>query len=137
MTLDQIGERWTLLVLREVLLGVRRFEHICDNTGAPRALVSRRLRKLTEAEILERHDYREDGARTRQEYVATSAGRELQPVLTALMQWGDKYLAASPPMTLVHNECGTPVRAILRCQAGHDIDDTGRGLHAIHHEAIS
>jgi DNA-binding HxlR family transcriptional regulator len=135
MTLEQIGERWALLVLREVLLGVRRFEYIQENTGAPRAVLSRRLRKLTEAGVIEHRDYRDDGSRTRQEYVATQAGRELQPVLTALMQWGDKYLASSPPLSLVHQGCGASVRATLRCEAGHGIDDAGHGLNAVQHLA--
>lgn len=131
MTLDQVGEQWALLVLREVLLGVHRFERIQENTGAPRAVLSRRLRKLTEVGILKRRDYRDEGSRTRQEYIPTLAGRELQPVLTALMQWGDKYLAPTPPLTLVHQGCGASVRAVLGCEAGHRIDDAGHGLQGV------
>ncbi|WP_040816605.1 winged helix-turn-helix transcriptional regulator [Nocardia concava] len=132
-TLELIGEQWSLLALREVFLGVRRFDAIQEATGAPRAVLVRRLRGLVEAGILERRDYREPGARTRQEYRLTAAGRELQPVLTALMQWGDKHLAGpeGPPLAVTHTDCGAPVRATLCCAEGHHLEDTGRELTAI------
>ncbi|WP_229739908.1 winged helix-turn-helix transcriptional regulator [Nocardia rhizosphaerihabitans] len=79
-------------MLREVALGVRRFDAIQEATGASRAILGARLRGLTQSGVLERVEYREPGSRTRHEYRLTAAGRELQPVLTALMQWGDKYL---------------------------------------------
>lgn len=131
-TLELIGEQWSLLALREVFLGVRRFDAIQEATGAPRAVLVRRLRGLVEAGILELRDYREPGARTRQEYRLTAAGRELQPVLTALMQWGDKHLAgpAGPPLAITHTDCGAPVRAALCCAEGHHLEDTGRELTA-------
>ncbi|MGH3648673.1 MAG: winged helix-turn-helix transcriptional regulator [Micromonosporaceae bacterium] len=131
-TLELVGERWSLLVLREVFLGVRRFEAIHDATGAPRAVLTRRLRALVEAGVLQRHTYREPGARARDEYRLTPAGRELQPVLTALMQWGDRHLdwPGGPPLRVTHAGCGAPVRATLRCADGHVLDDTGRALHA-------
>ncbi|MFI5776221.1 winged helix-turn-helix transcriptional regulator [Nocardia sp. NPDC051570] len=130
--LGVVGEQWSLLVLREVFLGVRRFDAIAEATGAPRAVLMRRLRTLVDAGVLARRDYREPGARTRQEYHLTAAGRELQPVLTALMQWGDKHLAgpAGPPLTVTHAECGAPVRATLRCEHGHVLADTGREMQA-------
>ncbi|WP_067574527.1 winged helix-turn-helix transcriptional regulator [Nocardia acidivorans] len=125
-----VGEQWALLALREVFLGVRRFDAIQEATGAPRAVLIRRLRTLVDAGVLEPRDYREPGARTRQEYHLTTAGRELQPVLTALMQWGDKHLAgpAGPPLAVSHADCGAPVRAVLCCTEGHRLPDTGRGL---------
>ena len=130
--MDVIGERWSLLVLREVFLGVRRFEAIRDATGAPRAVLADRLRSLVDAGVLVRREYREDGARTRQEYRLTDAGRELQPALIALMQWGDKHLPVpgGPPLLVEHGECGAPVRARLVCDPGHVLDDRGRDLRA-------
>jgi DNA-binding HxlR family transcriptional regulator len=131
-TLDVIGERWSLLVLREVFLGVRRFESIREATGAPRAVLAGRLRSLVDAGVLVRREYQEDGARTRHEYRLTEAGRELQPALTALMQWGDKHLPVpgGPPLIVEHSECGGPVRARLVCEHGHLLDDRGRELRA-------
>ncbi|MFJ4654172.1 winged helix-turn-helix transcriptional regulator [Nocardia sp. NPDC088792] len=132
--LGVVGEQWSLLILREVFLGVRRFDAIQQATGASRAILVTRLRGLTETGVLERVDYRESGARTRQEYRLTPAGRELQPVLTALMQWGDKHLTgpAGPPLTITHTDCGATVRATLRCEHGHLLADTGHGL-TVHH----
>ncbi|MFC9999933.1 winged helix-turn-helix transcriptional regulator [Nocardia sp. NPDC127526] len=131
-TLAVVGEQWALLALREVFLGVRRFDAIQEATGAPRAVLVKRLKSLVEAGVLERRDYREPGSRIRQEYRLTEAGRELQPVLTALMQWGDKHLAgpAGPPLAVTHSGCGAPVRATLCCANGHQLADTGRELTA-------
>ncbi|WP_405135239.1 winged helix-turn-helix transcriptional regulator [Nocardia sp. NBC_01388] len=125
--LQVIGEQWALLALREVFMGVRRFDAIQEATGAPRAVLVRRLRTLVEAGVLELHDYREPGSRTRQEYRLTEVGRELQPVITALMQWGDKHLAGpgGPPLSVLHADCGAPVRAVLCCADGHQLADTG------------
>ncbi|MEU1208581.1 helix-turn-helix domain-containing protein [Nocardia sp. NPDC005825] len=129
-----VGEQWSLLVLREVALGVRRFDAIQEATGASRAILGARLRGLTEAGVLERVEYREPGSRTRHEYQLTVAGRELQPVLTALMQWGDRHLAGpeGPPLTVTHTGCGATVRATLRCEHGHVLPDTGRDLDIRH-----
>jgi DNA-binding HxlR family transcriptional regulator len=109
---------------------VRRFDAIRAATGAPRAVLADRLNSLVDAGILVRHDYREDGSRTRHEYRLTDAGRDLQPVLTALMQWGDKYrpVRGGPPLIVEHADCGARVRARLVCDDGHPLDDRGREL---------
>lgn len=131
-TLEVVGERWSLLVLREVFLGVRRYDAIREATGAPRAVLAERLRALVAAGVLTRREYRDEGARTRHEYRLTEAGRELQPALTALMQWGDKHrpMPDGPPSRVSHADCGAPVRARLVCDDGHVLPDTGRELHA-------
>lgn len=138
-TLEVIGERWSLLVLREVFLGVRRFEAIQQATGAPRAVLAERLRSLVAAGVLTRHEYRDEGARARLEYRLTGAGRELQPALTALMQWGDKYRprAGGPPLIVEHRGCGRRVRVCLVCEDGHLLDDAGRDLAAHPNSALS
>ena len=131
-TLAIVGEQWALLALREVFLGVRRFDAIQEATGAPRAVLSRRLQSLVEAGVLARQEYREPGSRGRQEYRLTAAGRELQPVLTALMQWGDTHLAGAdgPPLVVTHTDCGAPVRSVLVCEEGHILGVDGRALTA-------
>jgi DNA-binding HxlR family transcriptional regulator len=138
-TLDVVGERWSLLVLRELFLGVRRFESIRAATGAPRAVLADRLRALVDAGILTRREYRDEGARTRHEYRLTEAGRDLQPALTALMQWGDKHrpMPGGPPLVVSHAACGAPVRARLVCDGGHVLDDHGRELRAYESNALS
>ena len=100
-TLAIVGERWTLLVLREITLGRRRFEEIRRELGVASNILADRLATLTEHGILERVD---DPSR----YRLTDKGRDLQPVLTALMRWGDRYTAgdAGPPVVQVHTGCG-------------------------------
>jgi DNA-binding HxlR family transcriptional regulator len=114
-TLELIGEKWALLVLREVFLGVRRFDAIQRNTGAPRDILSARLRKLVAGGLLERRQYQERPARF--EYRLTGPGRELLPVLLTLMQWGDRHLAdGEPPLTYRHR-CGADLEPTLVCGA--------------------
>jgi DNA-binding HxlR family transcriptional regulator len=94
-TLAIVGEKWSLLVLREVFYGAERFDDIQRALGCSRDILSRRLSTLVEAGILTRTNYRMPGERTRPAYGLTERGKELLPVLLALMQWGDKYVA--PP----------------------------------------
>jgi DNA-binding HxlR family transcriptional regulator len=84
-----IGERWTLLVLRELGSGVTRFEEIQGRTGAPRSTLSRRLRKLKDYRLIERRRSCEHPPRN--EYFLTQAGQDLRPVLRSLRQWGERY----------------------------------------------
>jgi DNA-binding HxlR family transcriptional regulator len=122
-TLDLVGEKWSLVVLREAFLGVRRFDDLRRRTGAPRQVLSARLARLVDAGVLRRVPYQEPGRRTREEYRLTRAGVELFPVLVALMRWGDAHLDQpdGPPLELAHDDCGAPVDAVLRCRAGHDV----------------
>ncbi len=120
-TLDVVGEKWTLLVLREAFYGARRFEQFHDRVGCARNLLSERLATLVEHEILVREPYREPGQRQRHEYRLTDKGLELFTVLVALMRWGDRWTAGpdGPPVELQHRGCGEPLEAIVRCNAGH------------------
>ena len=115
-TLDIVGEKWALLAVREVFLGNRRFDEMVRRTGAPRDTLAARLRTLVGAGILERRQYCEHPARF--EYRLTAAGRDLYPVITMLMRWGDRYLAgeAGPPLVLQHR-CGHHLTAQVICQA--------------------
>jgi DNA-binding HxlR family transcriptional regulator len=88
--LGVLGERWTLLVVRELSLGVNRFKDIQANTGAPRETLTLRLRKLEDAGLLERRQYCEHPPRD--EYALTAAGRDIIPVLDALRQWGERHV---------------------------------------------
>lgn len=89
--LQVVGERHSLLILREVAFGARRFGEIRHNTGAPRETLANRLRRLEEAGVLARRRYSERPPRD--EYVLTDAGEALLPVLTALREWGERYAA--------------------------------------------
>jgi len=113
-TLDVIGDRWSLLVLRSIFRGRRRFSEIRDDLGIASNLLSDRLRRLVAHGVLERQRYSERPARF--EYRLTDSGRDLSPILISLMQWGDKHrLSGDRPTVLVHDECGTPVENITRC----------------------
>ena len=120
-TLEVVGERWTMLVLREAFYGVRRFNDFQQLLGAPRNVLTARLQTLVDAGVLRREPYREEGARERHEYRLTEAGRDLMPALVALMQWGDRHLAdeAGGPVVVRHRDCGEQVSAVLTCAAGH------------------
>jgi len=118
-----LGERWTLVVLREISLGVRRFAEIQERTGMPRQVLTDRLGLLVDAGILRRVPYQVSGSRQRYEYRLTDKGFDLFPVLVAVREWGDRYLADpdGPPVVNIHRECGAPVRVVLRCDDGHEI----------------
>ena len=104
-TLAVVGEKWSLLVLREAFLGVRRFADFQRVLGAPKAVLSDRLGTLVAQGILRRVPYQADGERQRHEYRLTPKGRDLYPTLVALMQWGDRYLADGgvAPLELRHD----------------------------------
>lgn len=116
-----VGEKWTLLVLREAFFGLRRFEEFQQVVGCARNILSDRLNKLVANELLSRTAYREEGQRERYEYKLTERGIELFPVLVSLMQWGDRWLKgdSGAPVVVRHQNCGSPVRVELRCADGH------------------
>lgn len=120
-TLSVIGEKWTLLVLREVFNGVRRFDEMLHRTRMPRQVLSARLAGLVEMGLLRRVPYREPGQRQRAEYRLTDKGLDLYPVLVAMLEWGDRWAGdqAGPAVVLQHRDCGAPVRLALRCADGH------------------
>jgi DNA-binding HxlR family transcriptional regulator len=99
-SLEVVGERWSLLVIREVSLGNHRFSEIARGTGAPRDRLSARLSALVDAGVLERRPY--STAPPRSGYHLTRAGKDLLPVLQALLQWGNTWLAEEPPVYLRH-----------------------------------
>jgi DNA-binding HxlR family transcriptional regulator len=118
-----LGEKWTVVVLREVFNGIRRFADMRERTGIPRQVLTNRLASLVEHGLLRREPYQEPGARIRHEYRLTAKGFDLYPVLIAVKEWGDRYLAEpeGPPLEMVHRGCGAEVRAELRCTGGHPV----------------
>ncbi len=113
--LSVIGDRWTLLVLRDAFLRTRRFEDFQRQLGVTRHLLAGRLRKLVDAGILEKVRYQEKPARY--EYRLTEKGRDLYPVIVSLLRWGDRWMAGEggPPLTLVHKACGHRMHPALVC----------------------
>jgi DNA-binding HxlR family transcriptional regulator len=122
-TLAVVGEKWSLLVLREAFLGLRRFADFQRVLGAPRAVLTDRLNTLVDQGILRRVPYQAQGERQRHEYRLTEKGIDLYPALVALMEWGDRHLAeeGEAPLQLRHRDCGEPVHLALVCEAGHEL----------------
>ncbi|MCA1648393.1 MAG: helix-turn-helix transcriptional regulator [Chloroflexi bacterium] len=118
--LTVIGERWALLIVREVALGLRRFDEVQAETGAPRAVVSDRLHRLTAAGILTTRPYQVPRSRARLEYSLTDAGYDLLPVLSAVSDWAERHLASTtaPEVVYRHSGCGGRVTARLVCECG-------------------
>jgi DNA-binding HxlR family transcriptional regulator len=117
--LELVGERWTLLILRDSFLGTRRFDEFQRGLGIARNVLQSRLERLVEAGILRREPYQERPLRY--EYRLTAKGVDLWPVIVALLKWGDRHAApAGPPTILEHKECGGEIddrRRCLRCGA--------------------
>jgi DNA-binding HxlR family transcriptional regulator len=118
-----LGEKWTVVVLREVFNGVRRFDDMRVRTGIPRQVLTNRLATLVDAGVLRREPYREPGARERHEYRLTAKGFDLYPVLISVAEWGNRYLAEpeGPPLEFAHRGCDAPVHVEMHCAAGHHV----------------
>ncbi|MEU1481217.1 winged helix-turn-helix transcriptional regulator [Streptomyces sp. NPDC001668] len=122
-TLEVVGEKWTILILREVFYGSSRFSEFERVLGCPRNLLAARLRMLVEEGILATETYKEPGSRSRPKYVITPKGVDLVPAVMGLLQWGDRYRAdpEGPAMLSRHRGCGAPVDAQIRCDHGHAV----------------
>ena len=113
-TLEVIGERWTLLIIRDVFLGIRRFDDIARDLGVARNILQVRLERLVEEGILVKRPYQERPLRS--EYRLTEKGADLWPVLVSMLQWGDRHaLQGERPMILQHRGCGGELDDRRRC----------------------
>lgn len=113
--LEIVGERWTLLVVRDALYGVRRYNDFLVHLGIPRAVLAARLQMLTEEGILEKRRYQE--APPRDEYVLTGRGTALWPILRALGRWGREHHGDTVLLVFQHAECGTELGSYGECPA--------------------
>lgn len=121
--LEVVGERWTLLIVRDLLAaGPLRFGELQHNLGVARNVLTDRLEKLVALGVIERHRYSE--AREWYRYQLTEKGRELYPVISALMAWGDRHAAPDgPPAVIRHVDCGHPAGHAVVCAHCHgDLD---------------
>lgn len=125
LSLDVLGQKWTLLIIRESMRGVDRFSDFHDALACPKNLLATRLRMLCDYGILRIVELPVSGERMRHRYVLTESGRELAPTLIALFDWGERHRATSG-MNLVEATlcpCGASVHARVVCERGHDIGD--------------
>ncbi len=121
-SLDLIGTRSAMLIVRELFYGGTRFDELARRTGLSEAVVAGRLKQLYADGIVDRRPYQEPGKRTRDEYLLTDRGRALFPIIVALVQWGE--LLGDDHRTgveLVHRGCEAPLSAHVRCAKGHDV----------------
>lgn len=114
-SLEVIGDRWTMLILREAFRGTRRFDHFQRDLGLARNLLADRLNRLVEHGVFHKVPYQERPVRF--EYRLTPKGVDLSPSLVALMRWGDRWVVgeAGPPVVLVHDACASPVDQEFIC----------------------
>ncbi|HEX6582885.1 MAG TPA: helix-turn-helix domain-containing protein [Thermoleophilaceae bacterium] len=128
--LEAIGDRWTMLVIRDAFHGVSRFDDFQQRLGIARNVLTDRLNRLTDEGILVKHPYQERPERF--EYRLTEKGLDLFPVLMSLMKWGDRHApdADGPPLVVVHRDCGGEIDARLRCAR------CGESITALNAEAL-
>lgn len=121
-TFETVGTKSALVILREAFYGATRFEEFVERTGISEPVVAARLRELSAEGLLDKVPYQEPGQRTRNGYRLTEKGGDLLPVLVAMMRWGDRWLFPDGArVELTHSDCGSPVHAELRCEAGHAV----------------
>jgi DNA-binding HxlR family transcriptional regulator len=131
-TLEVVGERWALLVVRDAFLGVRRFDDFQRRLGIASNILSARLDSLVAGGVMERRLYRDNPPR--HEYRLTEKGRDLQPVLLAMARWGDRWGHGGPPPVELTHSCGSRTRGLLVCsQCGEpltvrNLTASGRGV---------
>jgi DNA-binding HxlR family transcriptional regulator len=118
-SLELIGERWTLLIVRDIFRGARRFDDLQKGLGIARNVLANRLDRLVDEGILERRQYQEHPPR--HEYFLTEKGIDLWPVLVSLIKWGDKYepqqFDGLPPVIIRHKECAGEIDDHFTCTA--------------------
>ena len=121
--MDAIGNRVSMLLIREAFYGTTRFDDFATRVGVTQASAASRLRQLTDLGVLERRPYREAGQRTRHEYVLTEMGEDLLPTIFALMQWGDRWLQGEKgaPVRVSADDAGSGVEVVLRSASGREL----------------
>jgi DNA-binding HxlR family transcriptional regulator len=114
-TLSVVGDRWTMLILRNAFMGIRRFDDFQANLGVTRHLLSDRLKRLVEEDVLTKVAYQT--SQQRFEYRLTEKGKDLYPVLLSLVKWGDKWMdrGLGAPVEYIHQACGKKFTPMLVC----------------------
>jgi DNA-binding HxlR family transcriptional regulator len=112
-TMEQIGERWTILILRDAFYGVRRFDDFQASLGVARNILTTRLNHLVDGGIMRKEQYQDNPPR--HEYRLTEKGRDLIPVITTMLAWGNRWESERDPIDLIHTDCGHSIHAVAVC----------------------
>jgi DNA-binding HxlR family transcriptional regulator len=121
-TLDVVGRRASMLLLREAFYGAHRFDEFVRRTRLSEKITAARLKELVDEGLLERRPYRLAGQRSREDYHLTAKGEDLLPTLLALKQWGDRWLRTDGgALAMDHADCGHPINVEVRCTDGHPL----------------
>lgn len=128
LALRSLSPRTTGVIIREAFYGTRRFDDFERHCGISPSVLSARLRDLLADGILEKTRYRAPGTRGRDEYRLTDKGRALLPIVIALNEWAEQWIvpAGSATISLLHHDCGSPVRTVVTCASGHEITTPGQ-----------
>ncbi len=124
-SLEILGDWWTLLIVRDAFMGVRRFDDFQEHLGIARNILSARIRRLTDFGIFERELYQ--ARPKRYEYVLTESGKDLKIVLFAIKQWGDKHTFEGDehPLCIVHKDCGSEISVDAVCKSCNEVLSNG------------
>jgi DNA-binding HxlR family transcriptional regulator len=125
-----IGDGWSLLILREALCGVERFDVMCEDLAIPRSVLADRLARLVEAGILAQTTYREPGQRSRKAYILSERGRALIPALVAMRAWAEDHLPGGRSRLRLHDKDGQEISAHLLRADGTRVEDFS-GINAV------
>jgi DNA-binding HxlR family transcriptional regulator len=130
-TMEVMGTKSAMLIMREAYYGTTRFDDFAQRVGITKAAASARLAELVELGLLAKQPYREPGQRTRDEYVLTEAGIDFMPVVWAMFEWGQRHLQARRRLRLTHLNCGADASVEIRCAAGHPVPPNELGVELV------
>ncbi|HME78953.1 MAG TPA: helix-turn-helix domain-containing protein [Mycobacterium sp.] len=130
-TIEVVGTKSAMLIMREAYYGTTRFDDFAHRVGITKAATSARLSELVELGLLTRRPYREPGQRTRDEYVLTQAGIDFMPVVFAMFEWGRRHLPGHNRLRLTHLDCGAEATVEIRCAAGHPVPSDELGVRLV------
>ncbi|MBV8177513.1 MAG: helix-turn-helix transcriptional regulator [Mycobacterium sp.] len=130
-TMEVLGTKSAMLIMREAYYGTTRFDDFARRVGITKAAASARLAELVELGLLTRQPYREPGQRTRDEYVLTQAGIDFMPVVWAMFEWGRRHLPGHNRLRLTHLDCGADASVEIRCAEGHPVPPDELGVQSV------
>lgn len=130
-TMEVLGTKSAMLIMREAYYGTTRFDDFARRVGITKAAASARLGELVELGLLRRQPYREPGQRSREEYVLTEAGFDFMPVVWAMFEWGRRHLPGRDRLRLTHVTCGSNASVEIRCTKGHSVSPDELGMRLV------